>query len=360
VRRDEEAAQAREEAEEERQQVIDAERRLAILRGEVPPPLPPSEQQTSSSRDQEQGGDGRQVETSQGWGKERRKRKRPNEDDTDFELRIARERNSASAGDNRKTDERSDSTQALVHKPKSSNAPLTDASGHIDLFPVSSSSALTQKNPEAEAEAARKKREYEDQYTLRFSNAAGFKQSLAGPWYAGGAGAGTGDSKEIAERDTPGKDVWGNADPKRKDREAARIVSSDPLAMMKRGAAKVREVEKERKVFNEERERELRRLRKEEKRRGKRRRHGEDDLEGFSLDDPSTENKHRRSDKRDDALSARAKHHHSHGDGGHREDGSKHRHRHGDGHHRSRRDDESRTRHLDGRSRRETARTDNI
>ncbi|KAI0846470.1 hypothetical protein F5Y00DRAFT_142107 [Daldinia vernicosa] len=272
VRRDEAAAKARDEAEEQRQQEADAERRLAILRGETPPPLPPPPQSSvedesrsqKHSRDEDPGASSR--------GRERRKRKRIGEDDTDFELRLAREQASATQT----------TSDALVKS--SSNAPLVDHTGHIDLFPEERSRVPLQKNEEAEREAAKKKREYEDQYTMRFSNAAG-KEGLIGPWYAKG-----GDIKDIVDGnlDAPSKDVWGNEDPRRKEREASRVVANDPLAIMKRGAARIREVEKERRKLNEERERELKQLRREEKRRERRRlregRKDYDDLEEFTLD----------------------------------------------------------------------------
>jgi hypothetical protein len=165
---------------------------------------------------------------------------------------------------------------------------LTDRSGHIDLFPQPHSKTAVTKNPEVEKEAARKKKEYEDQFTMRFSNAAGFKTSLDAPWYSTSSKVGN-TSSAVPETDmvgAPGKDVWGNADPRRKEREAARIVADDPLAMMRRGAAGVRKVEKERKRWAEERQREVGELIAEEKRKvNKKRRHGEvDELEGFSLD----------------------------------------------------------------------------
>ncbi|KAI0131568.1 hypothetical protein F4814DRAFT_406518 [Daldinia grandis] len=272
VKRDEAAAKTRDEAEEQRQQEVDAERRLAILRGETPPPLPPPLQPgvEAESRSQKRSRDEGLAAPSRG--RERRKRKRVGEDDTDFELRLAREQVDATQ------------TTSDVLVKSTSNAPLVDHTGHIDLFPKERSHVSIQKNEEAEREAAKKKREYEDQYTMRFSNAAG-KEGLIGPWYAKG-----GDIKDVVDGnlDAPSKDVWGNEDPQRKDREAARVVANDPLAMMKRGAAKIREVEKERQKLNEERERELKQLRKDEKRRERRgRREGRkeyDDLEGFTLD----------------------------------------------------------------------------
>ncbi|KAI1095287.1 hypothetical protein F5B19DRAFT_440874 [Rostrohypoxylon terebratum] len=340
VRRDEAAAKEREEAEEQRQQEVDAERRLAILRGEVPPPLPPPEPSAvddTSSRKRDRDEEPR---------RERKKRKRVGEDDTDFELRLARERANAAP----KT------SDTLV---KRSDAPLVDHRGHIDLFPEERSRVPNEKNAEAEQEAAKKKREYEDQYTMRFSNAAG-KDGLTGPWYAKG-----GDMKDIVDGnlEAPSKDVWGNEDPRRKEREAARVVANDPLAMMKRGAAKVREVEKERRQLNEERERELKQLRKEERRKERRRkREGKDDyddLEGFTLDGTSSSKPRGRSKDHDDER--RRRHHSSRdedGRSGSRNHSEYKEHRHHD-HHHSRSDHQGHYSSSSKHDRRRSGRADN-
>lgn len=252
-------------------QEVDAERRLAILRGEVPPPLPPSSE--SPFRGAER------VPGAEGAGRERKKRKRAGEDDTDFEMRIARERTavaaaaSAAGGDGDDDDDKS----VPVRRSKTSDAPLVDGRGHIDLFGAAREQAVrSQKNEEAEREAAKKKRELEDQYTMRFSNAAG-KDGLSAPWYSKKTEAGTDGDMGTVSAEGPGRDVWGNEDPGRKKRDAERIVASDPLAMMKKGAAQVREVKRERAKFEEERRRELKELRREERRRERHRRRERED-----------------------------------------------------------------------------------
>ncbi|GJC83732.1 uncharacterized protein ColLi_06570 [Colletotrichum liriopes] len=211
VRRDEAAAKAKEEAEEQRMQEVDAERRLAILRGEVPPPLPPTETPEDETRPRDR--DAGPV------GRERKKRKRAGEDDTEFELRVAQER----------ADVVQTSNEAL--RQSTSSAPIVDSTGHIDLFGEERKQGRHLKNEEAEKEAAKKKKELEDQYTMRFSNAAG-RDGLVGPWYAA--------SGAISEFEPPSKDAWGNEDPGRKKRDAERIVSNDPLAMMKMGASRLK------------------------------------------------------------------------------------------------------------------------
>ncbi|KAF5715783.1 hypothetical protein FMUND_6700 [Fusarium mundagurra] len=238
VRRDEAAAKAAEEAEEQRMQEIDAQRRLAILRGEVPPPIevdePPKDEETPvRDRDASQ-------RTST-----RRKRKLPGEDDTDFEMRIARENDNSAL------------VRIEPEKKSTSSAPLVDHNGHIDLLGDEKSRAHAEKNQEAEKEAKKKKQSYEDQYTMRFSNATG-KDGVLKPWYS---------QSDAAAPDASSKDVWGNQDPNRKERDAKRIESNDPLAMMKKGASKVREIKQERKRFQEEREEELKQMRRDERHR---------------------------------------------------------------------------------------------
>ncbi|KAI1120847.1 hypothetical protein F5Y10DRAFT_257592 [Nemania abortiva] len=361
VKRDEAEARARAEAEEKRQQDLEAERRLAILRGEIPPPLPTSPSPpppTESHRKREHNDDGDPAAKFRGG--ERRKRKRFGEDDTDFEMRVARERTAP--------------THTTTRSHKTSSAPLVDSRGHISLFPEDEKggdASKNQKNEEAEREAAAKRREFEDQYTMRFANAAGrdgVGVTGSGPWYASN---GAGDSRESAEAQ-PGKDAWGRDDPKRKERDAARVVANDPLAMMKRGAAKARDVDRERRALNEEKAKELKQLRKEEKRREKRRRHHDDDeLEGFSLDAQSgdREDRKRERDPRE------------HRSGSHDRDKDRHRRRsdrddHHERHHRrhshhkehrresrghqshARGDREDRERHSSGQSRRDLAKTD--
>ncbi|KXJ96516.1 hypothetical protein Micbo1qcDRAFT_155072, partial [Microdochium bolleyi] len=144
---------------------------------------------------------------------------------------------------------------------KRSDAPIVDHAGHIDLFPEERDRVNKdnerrlredkRRNPDAEREKAKKQRELEDQYTMRFSNAAGrdvaeHLTSGRGPWYTGSDA----HLDRAAAIDTPGKDAFGREDPGRKARDEMRVGANDPLAMMKRGAAKVREVEKERQKIN--------------------------------------------------------------------------------------------------------------
>lgn len=254
VRRDEADAQAREEEHDRRTQAIDSERRLKLLQGQAIGELPVEEEKApSQSRKNDH--------------HSRKRRRIAGEDETDQEMRLAKEEAALQA-------------RAPDAIPTSNN-PITDSRGHIDLFP--SRSQHQEKNEEAEAELAKKKREYEDQYTMRLSNAAGFKQGLTTPWYS---------TAGQNEAEIPAKDVWGNDDMGRREREKRRANANDPLAAMKRGVKQLREVEKSRKEWIAERERELQELKDLERsrcsrtRRSKRDRRANEsnDLESFSLD----------------------------------------------------------------------------
>lgn len=261
-------------------QEADAARRLAILRGETPPPLPDPEPGIDPS---DRKFARRDKDSATGFSS--RKRKRTGEDDTDFEMRLARER--AEAGRKIAADI-SGGSRAGEAATKGAEVQIVDGRGHIDLVGAPPPSSGKEKNDEYEREKERKKRELEDQYTMRFSNATGRDGFAAGdPWYAKSdsrsrtAAASTKEERaaEVGSEATS-KNVWGNDDPKRKERETQRLASNDPLAMMKVGAKKVREIEKERRKYNEEKEQELRDLRREERREERRRRRDRHDREG--------------------------------------------------------------------------------
>ncbi|GFF58854.1 uncharacterized protein C5E4.10c [Aspergillus udagawae] len=254
VRRDEAEAKAREEEEERRMQEVDAERRIQILRGERPstPPPPPSAP-SDTRRDRTHGEDA---------GRYRKRRRLAGENDTDRDIRLARE-----------------DAQLMLAKreelavSKTSDAPLLDSTGHINLFPSEAARKPAEKNQEAEKEAADKNRSYEDQYTMRFSNAAGYRQSAGQtPWYSS-------SSRDVlAPAAMPEKDVWGNEDPMRQERERARLDANDPLAAIQRGVRQLKSVELERKKWNQERKRELDALKEAQRRRSTRNRGAHTDI----------------------------------------------------------------------------------
>ena len=290
-------------------QEADAERRIQILRGlKVEAPSAPVEEQAEAGRDR-RGAPGR----------ERKRRRIAGEDDTDRDIRYAQENNALVPA----------KAEMPIKSKKTSDAPITDTNGHINLFPVENSRRHAPKNAEVEAEKAKKQKEYEDQYTMRFSNAAGFKQAIGQkPWYQT-MGA---DGDKDGGVETISKDVWGNEDPRRKERETMRIAADDPLAAIQRGVAGVREVEREREKWKREKDREMREIEEVERRRRKRRKRSpkDDDLEGFSLDGPTKDDKQRRSHHRRDREDS-SKHPHRHRSRSRdRERHRSHSHRHGD------------------------------
>ncbi|PSR85605.1 hypothetical protein BD289DRAFT_253908 [Coniella lustricola] len=317
VRRDEAAAAAADEAAEQRMQEADAARRLAILRGQTPPPLPEPEPDIDPS---DKKFARRDKDSATGFSS--RKRKRAGEDDTDFEMRLAFER--AEMGRNLAAELAG--PRAGDGATKQGDVHIVDGQGHIDLIGAPPpSSGGSEKNAEYEREKERKKRELEDQYTMRFSNAAGRDGFAAGdPWYAKAGSRSRTFSAASTRKDliseigseATTKNVWGKEDPKRKDRETQRLVSSDPLAMMKTGAKRVREIEKERRKEVEEREKALKELRKEERREEKRRRRdrhdkGEDGSRHRHRHGPyRSEHSERKHDDRD--LKERNGHHRQH------------------------------------------------
>ena len=206
---------------------------VAEVRGEEPPVLP--ERNDQAVEDRPRNRDYTQND-------DRRKRRRLHgEDDTDRHLRLARDDLESRHNEHYGSRERHD-------KKRRSDAPITDRAGHINLFPVQNNSqASNHKIAEAEAERARKKQELEDQYTMRFSNAAGRDGLKKGPWYA------EEKRRQREEMDVvEGKDVWGRPDPSAKHREQARQVSNDPLAFMQQAQSQLKQAEDDRRKWEKE------------------------------------------------------------------------------------------------------------
>jgi hypothetical protein len=292
VRQDEAAQQAREEEDERRMQEQDAVHRIAILRGEVPPPMTapsaPPGGETGSARRTRDSSDGR----------DRKQRRLRGEDDTDRDMRIARENTAAGAAVR-------DKLSRSERDRQDGDVSVTDHAGHIQLFAAPDERALlaNSRNAEAEAEKAKKAREIEDQYTMRFSNAAGFKQSASSaPWYVT-------SSKQDLETQVPSKDVWGNEDSSRRNRDQTRLTSNDPMAMMRKAQSQLRQAETDKekwKVQKERESRELDQVDREERRRRREHRHKRDrrersrsvgSLEGFSLEDATRDDNRRQAEK---------------------------------------------------------------
>ncbi|KAF2445687.1 hypothetical protein P171DRAFT_431083, partial [Karstenula rhodostoma CBS 690.94] len=295
VKADEAAAAAREAAEEQRIQEIDAARRAAILRGETPPPLPeekpPHKDETSRS--------GRRD------GQDQKRRKLAAEDDTDRDIRLAASIRGA-GGDE---PEGSDARLVRLRKP-TSDAPLVDHAGNINLFPIDIKEQMKrEKNEEVEKEKRKKERVLEDQYTMRFSNAAGRGGLGQQPWYASRdsktAEQDESDDKALAFPGLDNKNVWGNEDPLRKKREESRIASNDPFAFMQRAQLQLKNSKADKKKWAAERDRELVGLRAAQERSSRREKHGrkkrrvddehDDGEDGGARDkERSSSHKHRR------------------------------------------------------------------
>jgi hypothetical protein len=259
VKADEEAAAAREAADEQRMQELDAKRRAAILRGRTPPPMP----------EEVDNKDVRQKRERDDRGHDRKRRKLAGEDDTDMDIRLAA---SISAPKDGKEEE----AKILKLRNTKIDAPLTDHAGNIDLFPVDMKEAIKrEKNAEVEKEKRRKEKALEDQYTMRFSNAAG-RTGLQQPWYAAQQKLAEDTGTAVAALDYPeleNKNVWGNEDPRRKERELARTTSKDPLAFMRQAQTQLKRSKEDKKKWAAERDRELRELRATQEREDRRSRH---------------------------------------------------------------------------------------
>lgn len=260
----------------------DAARRLAILRGEQPLPDPQFQDCTSSAQSHKRPPE--DTHTSSFGHRSKRPRRRHGENDTDFELRLAYKQ---------QKEAESFSAQKYQHE---NGVSLTDERGHIKLFEVSE----VDHSQSINEESIRKKRLCHERGdpTLRFAHAAGRDKSVVSkenPWYQ------TGGSDVDALRGAKGTDVFGKPDQNRASRDVARLNMADPLASMRQGAKKVREIKKQRQTERKERERELKMMRKEERQerrinRGKRREEerrrdeiaqsnsGHDSLDSFSID----------------------------------------------------------------------------
>jgi hypothetical protein len=246
-----------------------------------------------------------------------------------------------------------DDKDARVLKLRStaSDAPLQDHAGHIDLFPVDMKDALKRERAEAEQEKRKKEKAIESQFTMRFSSAAG-RDGVSRPWYAAvhSPKQSAGDKKELSIYEGfVNKDVWGNEDPRRKEREQARISTNDPFAFMQKAQAQLKKSKQDRKQWAEERSRELMELRSAQEREDRRSRHlkrkrrdVEDSEHGTpKKDSASSRHKHRHTspshsrDKREPRTSTHSRDRHEHRSShrsGERRAQSKSRERAGDRH----------------------------
>ncbi|TLD35109.1 homocitrate synthase [Venturia nashicola] len=285
-----------EQIEEEQHQALreyDSLRQLALLRGETPPTPPrilSTDEIEQRVRDEARGE--RQAD-AEGRGAMKKKRRLKGEDETDMELRLAKEAVEERYGESEKQE------RGSRDKRRKIDAPITDPNGHINLFPIDPRDAAKQKNAEAEAEKAKKTKEFEDQYTMRFANAAGRDGLTQGPWYV------TKDEKKRQQEEEAGEDsrltymeyknLWGRPDPKAKDREKQRASTSDPFAMMQKAQSQLKRSEKDKQAWAEQKAKELAQL-KEEQEKERRKRHKREHRHSNKLEDTNdrSERRHRR------------------------------------------------------------------
>ncbi|EFX06694.1 hypothetical protein CMQ_7015 [Grosmannia clavigera kw1407] len=253
VRRDEAEARAREADEDRRRKETESARRQAILRGEAVP----EEDQTAISGPSGSGASSSAAAAGSQRPWAAKKRKRHGEDDTDFEMRLARAEMEPGS---------LEATGPVKSKSKSGGAasrPIVDGTGHIDLFgeaPQPSGGGRQARGPPTDGALL----------NMRFADAAGYNGSFEA-WYAGG---GDKAKRQQAEQE-----------PRQQQQQRPRhpplpsSVLADPLAAMRQGAAAVRALTQERKRETEERaadmaamEAEERRQRRERRRERRRRR----------------------------------------------------------------------------------------
>jgi hypothetical protein len=254
VRADEADARAREEAAEQLMQEQDAARRLALLRGEELPAIT-----LPAVDDNAHGPQGRDDEAP----RERKRRRLKGEDDTEREMRFAREDREA----------RQDDVRVKDRGGTSSDAPLHDGRGHIQLVSAPDERHASSKDEKALKRKKDEEESQQQQQGMRFSDAAGYRKGpTSKPWYSDNPAREHVPPSELILADLPGKDVWGNADPRRVERERNRLVSSDPFAMMQQAQKQLKRSEGDRERWLAKRDREMEGLRREEERRRRRER----------------------------------------------------------------------------------------
>lgn len=328
VKADEAAFAAREQEHKKLLAEHESAKRLAQLRGVTPPPSPPPleaiNDEHGSVRSEKRSRDPSERDPR---GKGRKRRRLAGEDDTDRDIRLARE--GVEVREDKNEQARTQISRGRECHAKKKEMPITDRHGHIQLFaPEKKPRRGDEKNEEAEAERERREREMEDQYTLRFSNAAGFKKGIKDkPWYADGNEGGTGCSGTEVVTEAVAGEIIHKRYEGRQRRDAARRVAADPMSMMKSAQAKLKQVHREKEEVRREREHGLMMLRQEQEEgeTSRKARHGgaaaiHDGLEGFSLDAPSHEHG-KRPGRHIHKSHCRHKHRSS-------EDDNEHRHRH--------------------------------
>lgn len=131
-------------------------------------------------------------------------------------------------------------------------------------------------------EKSHKQTDTSDALGVSLADALGRNTRSAKPWYSSTTADGGYDHENVS------KDVWGNEDPGRLQREKQRVDANDPLAAIKKGVKQLRAAETQRKIWMDQREKDLYEVedlaRKERKRRRGPADTDDDSVEGFDLD----------------------------------------------------------------------------
>lgn len=353
VRRDEAEASARAAEVERHQRATESGQTSALLRGEVRESLDNISEQikekdaTLSLQDVAESDVASTISASRrlavASSSVRRPRKRYGEDDTDYEMRLAR----------------SHVEESLRPALPTGAAPVTerslvDRNGHIDLFGQNESTAYRMRNsayvdPAPDAPPS----------SLRLADAAGGRDALSA-WYAGEKGPTPASRPSFSSAPFSKSHSSSNKPQKLPASAPAGAMAADPLEAMRQGAAAVRALRQERQREMNERSQTLASLVAEQKRkterssqhtqRERRRRKGYrrdgtpqdndcndvESLEGFALDDVYVDDHKGRQRQVDETESPDAKrrhlrdrnHRHRHSDRDHETRGHRpHRHR---------------------------------
>lgn len=284
VRRDEAAAQAREAAAEQRSLEQDARRRMRLLRGEA------VEEEEDGVRGSEARLDSRRGEEEQRSPRnqvhdrhDRPRKRRRGEDDTDRDIRVAREVVGRD-GDDEGDSPIAAAKQVMLLQERERDAPLQDHAGHFQLIPAPDEARLLQTSrkrserglepsedrrrhrrrddDEQQEDGARSKADDEQAGGMRFSDAAGYGKGVARPWYASASAPSTSSSAPAAVEllplsAAPVHDVFGREDPRRREREGARITSSDPFAAMQQAQRQLKQSVRDKAAWQQAREKEV-------------------------------------------------------------------------------------------------------
>jgi hypothetical protein len=237
VKRDEQAAAAREEAAEQRMQEVDAERRIQQLRGLDLPALTPDLGTEPDAFDS-------QSHHSRVEVKDNRKRQRSLENDLDAEKRYIRAIHTPTS-----------TLSGTLKRSKHDHEPVIGSNRHTNLARISDKSCEQSSSARVEANSDKKHEANPEIFGMRFADAAGKHYSInQKPWYDP-----TSNPARVSV-DAMSKNVWGREDPKRKDRDLARLTTQDPLSAIQKGVKTLRAVESERTRWKEERHQEFRDL----------------------------------------------------------------------------------------------------